>query len=251
MAVPINTLKDAEQRILALEKQLADIKKQALPLLAHQRGPLPGYMRAVAFNDPALKGSMWTNFSNIGPGQGPYSAVTDPSGVIRTEWGNLAANGLSPAQLGFRSNDASGSPFFDTTIGFFQVLSVPISNFVSASFTTSSTTPVLITSSGASFTPTHQVRVVALYGGSVSYTGQTAFIDLFLDSSNKSAGGNGPALQLQFPTTTSGAVTSTGFYTTTLTANVSHTFDLRASQNGVTSLTVLQCAIVVLVVGVN
>ena len=237
----------------ALQKKVDELERRALPFTVQQRGPLPGYMRAVAVNDPNRAASMWSNFSNLGPGQGPYTAVTDANSVIRAEFGNLGVNGLSPAQEGFRVNDATGAAWFDSVIGWIQALTVPGSNFVSSAFTTSSTTPVLITGSGTTVNPSHQTRVVALYGGSVSYGApntQTAFIDLFLDGSNKSAGGSGPALQLQYPTTTSGAVTSSGFYTTTVSA-ASHTFDLRASQNGTQSLTVQQCAIIVIALGVT
>lgn len=238
-----------EQQFKALQKKVDELERKALPFALQQKGALPGSMRAVSVNDQGAKASMWMNFSNIGPGSGPYSAVTDTNGNILAEWGFLAALGLSPQQYGFRTRDTNGNPTFDTALGLIKGPVPVASNFVSASFTTSSTTPVLITSSGVTITPTNQVRVLVLYGGSVSYSGQTAFIDLFLDGSSKSAGGNGPALQLQYPTVTSGSVTSMGFLTTTLSAT-SHTIDLRASQNGVNSLTVLQCAIVVLQVGV-
>ena len=183
-------------------------------------------------------------------GQQMFQAI-DPNGVARWQQGNLPVNGLSPAQWGARANLGDGSPLWDSTLGFIAVLAVLGSSFVSASFTTSSTTPVLITSSGVTFTPAHQTRAFAFYGGSVAYSGQTAFIDMFLDGTSQTAGGNGPGLQLQFPTTTSGAATSTGFWTGVLTGNVSHTFDLRASQSGVNSLTVEQCALLVIQLGVN
>ena len=40
--------------------------------------------------------------------------VFDDAGVSRAEMGLLAANGNSPAQYGFRANDASGNPIFDS-----------------------------------------------------------------------------------------------------------------------------------------
>lgn len=38
----------------------------------------------------------------------------DTAAVVRAEMGNLAANGVSPAQWGFRASDASGVPIFDS-----------------------------------------------------------------------------------------------------------------------------------------
>src|SRR5262245_36483670 len=161
MAAPINSLQDAEQRILALEKALADVKKQAFPLLLHQKGPLPGYMRAVAFNDPNLKGSMWANYSNIGPGSGPYSAVTDTAGVIRAEWGNLAAVGNSPAQYGFRANDATGTPIFDS-LGLIAVMKVLGTVTDGNPTNVTSTTFITENSTSTTFSLARQATILAL-----------------------------------------------------------------------------------------
>jgi hypothetical protein len=40
--------------------------------------------------------------------------VFDLNGTSRAEMGSLKANGNSPAQWGFRANDASGNPIFDS-----------------------------------------------------------------------------------------------------------------------------------------
>jgi hypothetical protein len=48
-------------------------------------------------------------------------AAYDPNGVTRVEMGNLLANGISPAQWGFRANDASGNPLFDS-LGLISVM---------------------------------------------------------------------------------------------------------------------------------
>lgn len=103
-----------QQVIEALTLRVKALEGNTLPFAANQKGALPGTMRAVAINDRGQSGSMWINFTNAGPGLGPYLAVTDSSGVIRVELGNLAANGISPAQFGFRSNNASGTPIFDS-----------------------------------------------------------------------------------------------------------------------------------------
>ena len=71
------------QEFAKLQKRVENVERAALPFAIHQRGPTVGSMRAVSINDPRLKGSMWANFSNAGPGSGPYSAVTDTNGVIR------------------------------------------------------------------------------------------------------------------------------------------------------------------------
>jgi hypothetical protein len=41
-------------------------------------------------------------------------SVTDPGAVVRAEMGDLPARGVSPAQWGFRANDGSGNPIFDS-----------------------------------------------------------------------------------------------------------------------------------------
>ena len=43
-----------------------------------------------------------------------HSSITDPGGVIRAEFGSLAAAGASPAQFGLRDWDPSGRLLFDT-----------------------------------------------------------------------------------------------------------------------------------------
>jgi hypothetical protein len=45
--------------------------------------------------------------------QAEFAAI-DPNGVTRAEMGNLAANGVSPAQWGFRASGPTGSPIFDS-----------------------------------------------------------------------------------------------------------------------------------------
>jgi hypothetical protein len=47
--------------------------------------------------------------------------VVDANGTTRVEMGNLAANGVSPAQLGIRANDAAGAALFDS-LGTFSVM---------------------------------------------------------------------------------------------------------------------------------
>ena len=102
------------QRVADLERRLKKLEGSALQLAVNQKGPLPGYVRAVQINDVGQKSSMWMNLVGVTPGVAPYQAVTDASGTIRVEFGNLAANGISPAQEGLRANDSSGNPIFDS-----------------------------------------------------------------------------------------------------------------------------------------
>lgn len=102
------------QQIKQLEARIQQLEANSLAFSAQQKGPLPGFLRAVRINDTNQAGAMWMNFTNAGPGLGPYAAVTDTNDVIRAEWGNLAANGNSPAQYGFRAINASGTPIFDS-----------------------------------------------------------------------------------------------------------------------------------------
>jgi len=49
--------------------------------------------------------------------------VFDDAGVSRAEMGLLDANGISPAMYGFRANDASGAPIFDS-LGLISVMTL-------------------------------------------------------------------------------------------------------------------------------
>lgn len=118
---------DAQRYIAALEKRLEQAEKSLL-LLPHQKGPLPGWLRSGTVEAsriiasliqgpqpvPAGAGQLTIDTTGSTPGSSPLIQVTDPNGVVRAVLGNLAANGVSPAQWGFRANDASGNPIFDS-----------------------------------------------------------------------------------------------------------------------------------------
>ena len=111
-----------EQRVKDLEQKMKALDTAALPFLAHQRGALPGAMRAVSLGDAGQKSAMWLNLVGQTPGQAPYLGVEDASGIIRVEEGNLAAftdsgGVVSPAQFGMRARDASNNLLFDTSGG--------------------------------------------------------------------------------------------------------------------------------------
>ena len=234
-----------QQKIEKLEKDLKDLKAVSLPFLVHQRGAVPGFMRAVQLNDVGSKSSMWLNLSGSQPGKAPYQAVTDASGVIRVEIGNLDVNGISPAQLGFRANDAAGAPIFDS-LGLIAVMTQLANAFAGSTFNVTSSTPTLITGATITFSLSRQISVLIAYGASMSVPatgdGGVDTVDLFIDSVNKSAAGNGPALELQFAVTSNGSATSSGVYSLAL-ASGSHTVELRAARNGTNTPTVLQAGV--------
>lgn len=206
-----------QQKIEKLERDLAELRRATLPFAVTQRGAIPGAMRAVSINDPRQPGSMWANYQNTGPGSGPYSAVTDPNNVVRAEWGNLAANGVSPAQYGFRANDATGAPIFDSQ-GLIAVL-VHLGFGISTGGTTTSATPAVLTGTPVTFSLARQSRVFyvirAVGVSNVTY----GFVDPYIDGVNQYSGA------LAFGAGTQ-AVTSSWSLSSLLSAG-SHTLDLR------------------------
>jgi hypothetical protein len=85
--------------------------------------------------------------------QKQLGTVTDTNGVVRVQWGNLAANGISPAQQGFRANDAAGNPIFDS-LGLISVMSQPATavHNQTNTYTTNSTAYVAVTGATLTFT---------------------------------------------------------------------------------------------------
>lgn len=230
-----------QQKIEALERDLRDLRARSLPFLVHQRGAIPGAMRAISINDPGLASTMWLALAGGQPGLGPYQAVSDPNGIVRAELGNLAANGVSPAQWGFRASDANGNPIFDS-LGLINVMTQLGQAILGSSFATTSATLVQITGMTVTFSLTRALRVLVLAQTNCSYGGgspNTGFIDLFLDGTDLSSGGGAPAPEILVPSTSSGAATGMLYYSASLAAG-SHTFALKASQSGSGStLTVL------------
>jgi len=227
-----------QQVIQKLQKDVAALKKATLPFLVHQKGALPGYMRAVGLNDPNQKGAMWSNYSNLGPGQGPYSAVTDTTGVIRAEWGNLAANGASPAQFGFRANDANHVPIFDS-LGLISVMQ----SLGREQFGPSQTiggggggTNVAITNSSLAFSlpRAEHVFALAMVLATISNGTGTTLGTVLFGVDGTGDGSNGTTMQwLGKPDTNPNYVAVTGFYFNSLAAG-SHTINLLASLNPTT-----------------
>jgi hypothetical protein len=161
-----------QAKIEALEKQVRELKTTALSFTLQQRGALPGSLRAVAVNDQGQKGSMWSNFINVGPGQGPYTAVTDTVGTIRVELGNLAANGNSPAQYGLRANDASGVPIFDS-LGLIATMKVLGTFTDNSPDQITATSPTVLDSVTVTFSLARQSNVLAWFMASATTAGAT------------------------------------------------------------------------------
>lgn len=100
-----------------------------------------------------------------------YFQYKDSNGVTRWEFGNLPANGNSPAQQGARANNAGGVPIFDT-LGLIDVetaIGSSVSQPWSPSTLTGTTTPTGITGTNgevtitsANFTLTRTLNVLVL-----------------------------------------------------------------------------------------
>lgn len=170
-----------KQVIEDLQKRLRALEGSALQLGVNQVGPLPGYMRAVQLNDVGQASSMWINMRGNQPGSSPYSAVTDANKTIRAEWGNLAANGISPAQFGFRANKADGTPIFDS-LGLIAAASLLVEENVTPATTAGSgsgwSVIQTIPGSGANFALSRQGNILVLSitsvlptAGVANYTG--------------------------------------------------------------------------------
>ena len=71
------------------------------------------YVQGAAGGASGTGARMWMDFVSLVAGTGPLLSVNDGT-VNRVQIGNLAANGVSLAQIGIRVNDASGSPLFDS-----------------------------------------------------------------------------------------------------------------------------------------
>lgn len=183
-------------------------------------------------------------------GQLEFAAI-DQNAVTRAEMGNLGPNGISPAQWGIRVNDANGVPILDA-IGLSQVMQQLVNLAATASpFTSSSATPVVVTGTSQNFSLSRTQRLLFAWAASCSYSGggaQTTFADLALDGVDLSNGVSSPAMQLQFPTTSTGAVTSLGLYSASVAAGA-HTADVRAFQNGTPSFTLQFTTLLIFALG--
>ena len=219
-----------QQVITDLQQKVKKLEAASIPFLAHQRGAIPGAMRAVQVGDPNQKSAMWVNLMGNLPGQAPYQAITDAAGVVRAELGNLAANGISPAQFGFRANNAAGTPIFDS-LGLIAVMSELGHKNSATPSTYTTTTPTLVQAGGTTasitFTLARQARVLALYsilGFSATLVG---LVDTFVDGVNKSSAG--------WPDVGFGAntplTTGVSYYSEALAVG-SHTIELRGYLQG-------------------
>src|SRR2546421_8773842 len=102
-----------KSKIEKLEKDLKELRSRAVPFLAHQKGPTPGWINAAQVGPgTSQKSAMHLNLDGNQVGSAPRLSVADAAGTVRVELGNLAAQGNSPAQFGIRAADASGAVLF-------------------------------------------------------------------------------------------------------------------------------------------
>jgi len=224
-----------QQVITDLQTRLKKLEGNTLPLAVNQRGPIPGYMRAVQIGDANQKSAMWLNLAGNVPGQAPYQAVTDASGVIRYETGNLAANGISSAQLGWRTNDPNGVVISDS-LGQGLVMPILARGGTGTTQSITSSTPVLLNNSQITFSLIRSSTIFFEFGAAVQLLctgdGGSNLIDIYIDGAL-----TGDSPSLFYPCVTSGATTEHAGYSKTLAAG-SHTAELRGSRNGTNTMTV-------------
>lgn len=138
----------------------------------------PTILAGVIKNLPnaSSKAGMTADFLN------QYQDVTDANGTVTAEWGKLAAKGNSPAQFGFRANDASGNPFFDSQGLFAGVMgSLGVSAvFVNASGTSTSYT-TLPSNVSISFTTTRTLNLLFFFFATAWVTGGVGQIRIRLN----------------------------------------------------------------------
>jgi hypothetical protein len=158
------TTDELEGRIAALEARFP--KSMAGPIANSLNVAQIGY-------SPTAASSMFLNMIGNQPGAAPRLSVTDANKVVRAEIGNLAANGISPAQFGFRANNASGTPIFDS-LGLIGVANLLVEENPTPSTTAGSgsnwSVIQTIPNSGANFTLPRQGNILCLSVVSVDPT---------------------------------------------------------------------------------
>jgi len=220
-----------QQQFEKLQRDIKALQTTTLPFAVHQKGAIPGFMRAVQIGDANQKSAMWIDLVGNTPGQAPYLAVTDANGTVRVELGNLTANGSSPAQFGIRVNDATGSPIFDS-VGLFGnrvMQSLGITDVTNLTF--NSTTFATVTGSSISFTiPANHppANILALFIGTgqvATNNGNVGFLRANYDNGTQTSGNENFGVLANF------AQTSSGFLFVTGAAAGSHTIRLDAAVN--------------------
>jgi hypothetical protein len=157
------TTDELERRIAALEARFP--KSMAGPIANSLNVAQIGY-------SPSAASSMFLNMIGNVAGVAPRLSVTDASKVVRAEIGNLAANGSSPAQFGFRANDASGSPIFDS-LGLIAAATVLVNHVnTSGANLSGGATPGDYLIDSTTFTLTRQLNVLllAIVNGNITST---------------------------------------------------------------------------------
>ena len=212
-----------------LQRDVAKLQKETLPLLSYQRGPAPGWLAAGQVGPgTSTKSAMHLNIDGNLVGQSPRQTVTDANGRIRVEIGNLAAytdpGGLvSPADYGARVISGTGGLLWDSG----QLIRIePLLGFGSGNGSFTSTTAAVISGTPVTFTVSRTTRIrvaINVTGASATQTGICSLAIggvLQFGTSETDFGANGP-------TVTSGVewsgIFTAGTYTLDLRAAVSNT----------------------------
>jgi hypothetical protein len=219
------TTDELEQRIAALEARFP--KSMAGPIANSLNVAQIGY-------SPSAASSMFLNMIGNQAGVAPRLSVTDASKVVRAEIGNLAANGSSPAQFGFRASDASGNPIFDS-LGLIAVMtSLGQAHIGGGTLTITSTTPTVLTASPVSFNlaRTGRILVFSVVSAWITAGGNYGINTLFLDSVDQvfTAGLTNAMYCPEFAGGGTGALTVSSVWCQSVAAG-SHTFDIRGAIN--------------------
>lgn len=223
------TPQESEQKILKLERRVTLLESQFPKSLL---GPTPGWLQAAQIGrGPLVQSSMHLNMQGNQAGVAPRASVTDGAGTVRAEFGNLAANGNSPAQFGFRASSAAGVPLFDSLglIGVMTQVGGTIS--IGLNQTIASATDIAVTGSTATWSPTRTGNFGVWFSVICSYLGTslgTGNVNLYLDTVNN-AGVN--SLPLYWSNVT-GPLTLSGFAAPLNLAAGSHSISLKANQSG-------------------
>lgn len=111
--IPVTSQTDVQNMVNNLVSRMSanslQVTAAALNLTQTLTGSFQSGIGTTVVNSQGqlVQGTLWSL------NQSEFQAI-DPSGVTRAEMGNLAQNGLSPAQWGFRANGADGVPLFDS-----------------------------------------------------------------------------------------------------------------------------------------
>jgi hypothetical protein len=108
-SIPVTNQTDVDNLVRSLVSRVALNSLQVTAAALNLDQTLTGSLQSGTGVTTAtgLRSTLWSL------GQQEFEAI-DPNGIVRAEMGNLPANGISPAQWGFRASKADGTPLFDS-----------------------------------------------------------------------------------------------------------------------------------------